>query len=460
MKRNLAVGLFVLVGLALFTLGLFMIGNRHEAFAKHLMVYTDFRNLSGLAKGSKVQVAGMDAGRIEAIRIPDSPSSRFRLKIQLNENLHGLVRTDSIATISTEGVVGDTFLSILPGSAAAPAIRPGGVLQSKEPIEITDLLSQAQGTITDVDAAVRNANGLLSSVGGTLNTTITTARGTLNDVDAVVAGLKRGEGTAGLLLRDPGVADSVRQTIANTEEATKRLNDTAAQANALMTGIRSRNFPGKIDDTLVSVRAATARIDDVSAGVQKTVDQLTVPDQYGNSAGANLRETISSVNTAAGNMAEDTEALKHNLLLRGFFRRRGYYSLMGISPAVYRKDSAFTSAKDQRSWLSARRLFDHDEDGLVELTAEGRSLVDQTLTQYGSIESTPLMVEGYDDADSLAERIDISRQRALAVRTYIIDRYRLDAVDVGAIGLGNLPPRGGERAAGDGICIVLLRSGR
>src|ERR1035438_6206105 len=111
-NKNLIVGIFVLAGLVLFRTGLFLIGNRHEVFARHIDYYAEFTNLAGLSKGSKVQVAGMDAGQVLEIGVPESPSSRFRVKLQIDDRLHGLVRTDSVATIGTQGVVGDTFLLI------------------------------------------------------------------------------------------------------------------------------------------------------------------------------------------------------------------------------------------------------------------------------------------------------------------------------------------------------------
>src|SRR4051794_26248134 len=109
-NRSFTVGLFVIAGLTLFTVGLFLVGNRVEAFARHMDFYAEFTDLAGLSKGAKVQVGGMNAGQILDIVIPDSPSSRFRVKLRINEKLHGLVRTDSVATIGTEGVVGDTFV--------------------------------------------------------------------------------------------------------------------------------------------------------------------------------------------------------------------------------------------------------------------------------------------------------------------------------------------------------------
>jgi phospholipid/cholesterol/gamma-HCH transport system substrate-binding protein len=91
-NKNLVVGFFVLAGLALFMVGLILIGNRHEAFAKHVDYYADFTNLAGLSKGSKVQVAGMDAGQVLEVAVPASPTARFRVKLRITEQLHGLVR--------------------------------------------------------------------------------------------------------------------------------------------------------------------------------------------------------------------------------------------------------------------------------------------------------------------------------------------------------------------------------
>ena len=130
-NRNFIVGLFVVIGLTLFTFGLFLIGNRHEAFAHHIEYYVEFVDLSGLAKGDKVQVAGMDAGQVVEVGIPTSPAGRFRIKVRINDVLRGLVRTDSTATIATEGVVGNTFLLIRPGSTMAPLAPPKATLASK-----------------------------------------------------------------------------------------------------------------------------------------------------------------------------------------------------------------------------------------------------------------------------------------------------------------------------------------
>jgi len=132
--RYLAVGIFIIAGGTLFALGIFLIGSRHEAFAQHVVLYTEFSDLDGVTKGSNIQVSGMDAGQVTKIDVPRSPNGRFRVQMKVDEQLHGLVRTDSVVTVDTEGVVGDTFLTIHPGSPNAAIAKGDSVLQSTPPL--------------------------------------------------------------------------------------------------------------------------------------------------------------------------------------------------------------------------------------------------------------------------------------------------------------------------------------
>src|SRR5688572_31994236 len=103
--RLVGVGVFVLGGLLLFTLGLFMIGDRQMAFAKKFIVYTEFKKITGLQPGAVVRVSGAKAGSITQILPPETPDEKFRVELAITEALHHLVRTDSVATIETEGLV-------------------------------------------------------------------------------------------------------------------------------------------------------------------------------------------------------------------------------------------------------------------------------------------------------------------------------------------------------------------
>jgi phospholipid/cholesterol/gamma-HCH transport system substrate-binding protein len=466
MNRPLIVGFFVLASLALFAMGLFMIGNRHEAFARHAQFYTEFSNLSGIAKGAKVQVAGMDAGEVEDVRIPSSPASKFRVTLRINETLSGLVRTDSVVTIYTEGVVGNKFLLINAGTAQAPAAAPDSMLASKEAIELSALLDQAKGTITDIDATVRNANSVITNaghtvtqVGGNLNSTLNGVRTTVGNANDVVVGLKEGKGPAGMLLRDETLTAQIRKAVTNARDATDEFNQAAEHVSSLVSDVESRSFPQKIDETLAGVKDTVSNLNATSKQVRQTVSDFTGPDEKGVTAAENLRESLSNVNTAAANMADDTEALKHNFFLRGFFRSRGYFNLDRLSPDLYRKDRTFSRPDNRRAWLRADELFQVTADGAEQLTPEGRTLLNVTVGQYGAtILQSPLVIEGYSDTADAAQRLAGSRARAILVRNYLQNHFQLDPSVIGSVALESKPPAGLDRGNWNGIAIVILES--
>src|ERR1700744_6606176 len=115
-NHNFVVGLFTCVAIALFGTALFLIGNEHKAFRRHVVFYTPFRNVDGLPKGAKVRVDGMDAGEVENLEIPSQPSQKFRLKMNVEDQLRGLIRSDSFVTVETEGRGGDKVRRIHSGT--------------------------------------------------------------------------------------------------------------------------------------------------------------------------------------------------------------------------------------------------------------------------------------------------------------------------------------------------------
>src|SRR5258708_18739837 len=117
MKINYAVvGVFVLSAVLLFSVGLFLIGSRHKAFASHVDFFTKLNNVNGLSAGSKVRVSGFEAGQVTSIEIPDRPSAKFRLKLHVDQKLRNLIRDDSFVTVESDGLVGDKFLLVHEGS--------------------------------------------------------------------------------------------------------------------------------------------------------------------------------------------------------------------------------------------------------------------------------------------------------------------------------------------------------
>src|SRR5579862_1723847 len=171
-NRNVSLGLFVIGGLLLFGTGMFLIGDRRQAFGQHIEYYADFGNLAGLPNGAEVRVGGMDAGEVLGIGVPDSPSNRFRVRWRINANLRELVRTDSLATIETEGVVGGTYLSVRPGSNRAARAAAHATIPSREPMELSELLTQGAGLLNDTQSMLKEVGGKLGGTLDTVNSTV------------------------------------------------------------------------------------------------------------------------------------------------------------------------------------------------------------------------------------------------------------------------------------------------
>jgi phospholipid/cholesterol/gamma-HCH transport system substrate-binding protein len=156
-----------------------------------------------------------------------------------------------VVTVGTEGVVSNRFLEVSAGTSRAPAVATGATLQGIEPTDLSALLELAKGTIVNVDNTVRNdglvtnANGLITSVAGNLNSTLDKTKLTISNANEVVTGLKEGRRPAGMLLRDEALADEVRQAVTNAKSATGELNRAAAQATRLYPNCSPKACPAK-----------------------------------------------------------------------------------------------------------------------------------------------------------------------------------------------------------------------
>ena len=478
---NVGIGLFVIGGMLLFGVGMFLIGDQQQLFTHHSEYYSDFANLAGLTKGAKVRVAGMDAGAVVSIGVPDSPSAGFRVKWRIDSKLGGLVRTDSVATIATEGVVGGTFLAVRSGTPQALPAAKLATIPSKEPTEIADMLVRGNTLLADAD-------GMLNQVGGKISGAIDTVTTTVSNVNDVVAGLKAGRGTAGMLLsddalaaqirekvtttasdvqdivadmkagrgaagtllRDEALAGQIRETVTNAQRASTDLGHASQQASALVSDLNSRQIPQKASDLVAS-------LNDSARQVNQVVSDLARPDQNGITAGANIRDSLTNTNTATANLADDSEALKHNFFLRGFFKSRGYYNLADISPDEYRRNHAFTGRANRRVWLSGSELFESGPNG-ERLSERGKSILNAALTENGDpVVADPIVVEGYWNGQVPADQLRLSRSRALLVRDYLQVHFHLNLRNLGVVALKDSTPKGADRSKWDGVCIVVLK---
>jgi phospholipid/cholesterol/gamma-HCH transport system substrate-binding protein len=454
MKTNYTVvGVFVLSAALLFSVGLFLIGNRQKAFVHHVEFFTSLNDVNGISPGTKVRVSGFEAGQVSGIEIPDRPADKFRLKLNVDSKLHRLIRDDSFVTVDSDGLVGDKFLVIHKGSDQAQEAASGSTLPAKEPIELSAVIAKATGVMDQANAAIGD---IKTRVDGTLDAVTTT----VNNTNALVTGIRSGNGTVGMLLTDQQTANRVKDAVGNAQQAAINLNQVTVQAKQVMADFQSRDLFGKAEATLNNTKNASGQIAQASRQINLTLNDALGPDWSGENAGQNLRDTFSNVDLATANMADDTEALKHEFFFRGFFKKRGYYSLKDLTPDQYRSNSYFNSQKN-RTWLSAADAFTRDSNGNEILTAAGEQEIDHVIgANEDSVIDQPIIVEGYPDQASAATEMVTSRSRSLIVARYLEKRFHLSPENIGVMPLNaTAPPSSGKRSW-DGACIVLLANAK
>jgi phospholipid/cholesterol/gamma-HCH transport system substrate-binding protein len=469
--RGWTVGLFLILGFALFTGILFLVGNRQKAFSKHVKVYTEFSDLSGLANGAKVRVSGLDAGQVKRIEIPTSPSNKFRIELQLEDKARGLVRSDSVASIETEGVVGDRFVSIRKGSDRAPEAGPGTILSSKEPFDLSVMLEKASGLLNE-------AQGSMNDIRGRVDLTLDTITKTVGHADQLIVGLRpqiekiasdggdithnlnllladlqNGKGPAGLLLKDENTRQQLQATLADVKQTTTNLNQASSQVNGILSDFQSRDLLAKAEGTLENTQQ-------LSQQLNLTFKQVVAEDNVGENGAANLRSTLSNLRRSTANLAEDTEALKHNFFLRGFFKRRGYYNLEELTRNDYL--SAKPLQKNMiHKWLRAAGLFENTRDGTEQLSPTGRQEIDRTVAPVlDALPNHPIIVEGYSLEGSPSQQFVTSRIRAQLVRRYLETRYHLNHRNVGIVAMRTRPPEDAGVGEWDGAAIVIANTAK
>ena len=467
--RTWTIGVFIVAGLSIFTAFLFLIGDRQKAFSRHLELYTHFSNLGGLANGAKVRVSGLDAGKLKKIEVPSSPSSNFRLELEVEERVKGLIRQDSVVSIETDGVVGDKYIGIRKGTDRTGEVHNGSNLPSKEPLDLGALLENGSGLLQDVHSSVKDirgrVDGALDSITKTVNhadNMVVSLRPDLRhmaadgtaitgNVKTLTADLNSGKGPAGLLLKDEATKQQLQQTLSNVQQATDSLNQSSNRIQDTIADFQARNLVAKTDATLDNVKSISQELD---SGVK----QALAEDTIGQNGGANLRETLSNLNRSTANLADDTEALKRNFFFRGFFKQRGFYSMDQLTPVEYTKACERQKNAGTRKWFEASELLNTDSNGGTVLSDAGRLRINNDLAPLSvSLPGQLVVVEGYSRVGSQDVQFTQSRERAELVRRYLESHYHLKHSNVGIVAMGDQPPDNAGRDRWDGVAVMVLK---
>jgi phospholipid/cholesterol/gamma-HCH transport system substrate-binding protein len=213
MSRAARLGAFIVATLAILAAGVFIIGSKQYLFSSTYQLQAQFDNVVGLDAGGDVRVGGVHIGMVRKIVLPRRPGEKVTVIMDLGKSTHEIIKHDSVASIETEGLLGNQYLAISFGSVGTADVRDGDIIASQPPLEMSDLLKKTSGILDSSQQAIQNAT-----------------RATAN-LESISAKIDRGQGTAGALVND-------KQLYSNLEQTTGALRNTMAQAQAGVTDFR------------------------------------------------------------------------------------------------------------------------------------------------------------------------------------------------------------------------------
>ncbi len=210
MSRAARLGAFIVATLAILVAGIFVIGGKQYLFSSTYQLKAQFDNVVGLDAGGDVRVGGVHVGTVHAIFLPHKPGDKVTIVMDLSKSTHQIIRQDSVASIETEGLLGNQYLAISFGSPGVAGVWDGDTIASQPPLEMSDLLNKMSGILDSSQQAIHNA---------------TQATANLNSISAKI---NAGQGTAGALVND-------KQLYSNLEQTSSAMRDTMVHAQAGVT---------------------------------------------------------------------------------------------------------------------------------------------------------------------------------------------------------------------------------
>jgi phospholipid/cholesterol/gamma-HCH transport system substrate-binding protein len=205
MSRAARLGAFIVVTLAILAAGIFIIGGKQYLFSPTYQLRAQFDNVAGLDPGADVQVGGVHSGTVRNIQLPRKPGDKVTVVMELQKSTHDIIKQDSVASIETEGLLGNQYMAISFGSSGKPDVRNGDIIPSQPPLEMSDLLKKANGILESSQQAIQNATGATEHL------------------NAISAKIDKGQGTVGALVND-------KQLYTNLQQSTASLQDTMNHA--------------------------------------------------------------------------------------------------------------------------------------------------------------------------------------------------------------------------------------
>jgi phospholipid/cholesterol/gamma-HCH transport system substrate-binding protein len=278
-RRDTIVGLFVVVSIAVAMVMVALLGSEQGIFRQRFQVRAVFGNVSGLRSGAPVFIAGVNVGSVQSIRFVSPREGRAPLTpmeaegeftdrvgevevvLTIEERFRPQIRRDSVATIASVGLLGDKSIEISIGSAGGPEVQSGDVLQSEDPLTLTEVIDQLQPIARKVDSILTD----ISALTGTLTGKEAPVQRAIRSLGSILEKIDEGQGTLGELVNSKSIGDQLETTL-------EKLDGLLADARAA-TGDVQRAL-ADLPPTMASARRVADDVARLAEALRRSADRL------------------------------------------------------------------------------------------------------------------------------------------------------------------------------------------
>jgi phospholipid/cholesterol/gamma-HCH transport system substrate-binding protein len=319
---QLRVGLTVLLASIALAVLIFLMSGTTGLFTPKLTLKAYFDNAGGLRVGAPVRLQGVDIGNVKAVRVtahPPNPETPIEVVLKVTSKYGFDLRKDSVASLSTAGVLGETFIDIDSSHAKGPPVRDGDTLQIHERPDFQDVVRASQSTLQNLDALIRRMDRIIAfvesgngSIGkliydpalfNKLNDTVSElqtvaneissgkgsigklinsdevynkANTAIDNVNKIIDEINQGQGTVGKFLKDPTLYNNANATIAKANQLMEDVNNGKGALGLLA---KNQEFADKVNTTMTKLSQISARLE---AGEGSAGMLLRNPSLYNN----------------------------------------------------------------------------------------------------------------------------------------------------------------------------------
>jgi len=309
--NNVKLGLFVLAGVAFLVFSLYMIGQNRNLFGATFSLSAHFRNINGLVPGNNVRFSGIDVGTVKSITVENDTSILVVMIIDRSMKDH--IKTNAIASLGTDGLVGNRLVNINSVPGQYPTVDDGGIISSRLPVETDEMLRTLQTTNNNIAVITENLKQVSVRLNGSA-----TLWNILADT-MIVKDLK-------------SAAKHINRAGANTELATNKAHEIINRlasgdgvANAIFTDTTLRvgleeSIAG-LKHTSKSLETMATQLKDVASNVRQGHGAIGV--LLGDSImSQKVAQSMSNIEQGTSRFNENMEAMKSNFLFRRYFKKQ------------------------------------------------------------------------------------------------------------------------------------------